>query len=139
MDLIRVMVTPPQFLEKLRQRLSKDCPSASITPITMSDTELLYELKSGGCPGVGDKDEIDRVLFGKRDLFSLFYKVNAPEMTSEQRELGIKAITAWTMRSLMPHSLPVAHAKSSLQEVVLRSECLPESCRWPPAALGLFC
>lgn len=98
LDFTRGSSTPATFLEKLQQRLSKDCPSASLTPITMNDTELLYEIKSGGCPPVGEQEEIDRVLFGKRDLFSMFYKVNAHEMTPEQREAGIKAVTAWKMR-----------------------------------------
>jgi hypothetical protein len=90
--------TPPKYLEKLKNLLSKDCPSASVTPLTMTDTELMVEVKSGGCQSIGGRVDIDRILFGKRDLFTILYRVNAPEMTPEQRESGIKAVTAWTMQ-----------------------------------------
>lgn len=90
--------TPSQLFESLKQALAKECPSVSITLTTLSDTELLYEVRSGGCPAVGDQDQINRLVFGRHELYSLFYKVNAAEMSSEQRELGIKALTAWKMQ-----------------------------------------
>ena len=90
--------TPPKYLAKLKNLLSRDCPSAIVTPITMTETELMVEVKSGGCQSMGDRVDIDRLLFGKRDLFTILYRVNAPEMTPEQRESGIKAVTAWTMQ-----------------------------------------
>lgn len=90
--------TPPKYLDKLKSLLSKDCPSASVTTLTLTDTELTVEVKSGGCQSMGDRVDIDRILFGKRDLFTILYRVYAPEMTPEQRESGIKAVTAWSMQ-----------------------------------------
>jgi hypothetical protein len=63
----------------------------------LDSTVLLLEAKSGGCERFGDQDEIDCFLFGKTDMFHMSYMVKTFEMTTEQREIAIKAVTAWNI------------------------------------------
>jgi len=65
--------------------------------MTTTDTELMFEVKWGDCSNQG-RTEIDRILFGKRDLFKMVYRVEATEMTPEQRQSAIKALTAWKLQ-----------------------------------------
>jgi len=96
-DLPRPANSPQEYLDLFKQQQLQVCPSGSVTPIRMSNTELLFEAKSGGCEHFGDQDEIDCFLFGKTDLFHMSYMVKSREMTPEQREIGIKAVTIWQL------------------------------------------
>ncbi len=95
-DFPRPLKSPQEYIDVLKELQLSGCPSGSVTPIRVSSTELLVEMKSGGCERFGNQDEIDRFLFGKTDLFHMNYMVKSPEMTPEQREIAIKAVTSWS-------------------------------------------
>lgn len=97
-DLPRPAMSPQAYLDVFKELQLRGCPSGSVTPISVNSTELLLEAKSGGCQRFGDQDEIDRFLFGKTDMFHMSYMVKTLEMTPEQRETGIKAVTAWNIQ-----------------------------------------
>ncbi|HUA38178.1 MAG TPA: hypothetical protein VMA35_07225 [Candidatus Sulfopaludibacter sp.] len=94
-DLPRPAMSPQAYLEVFKELQLRGCPSGSVTPISVSSTELLLEAKSGGCQRFGDQDEIDRFVFGKTDTFHMTYMVKTLEMTPEQREVAIKAVAMW--------------------------------------------
>ena len=97
-DLPRPAMSPQAYLDVFKELQLRGCPSGSVTPMRVSSAELLLEAKSGGCQRFGDQDEIDRFLFGKTDMFHMTYMVKTLEMTPEQREAGIKAVTAWNIQ-----------------------------------------
>ena len=97
-DLPRPAMSPQAYLDVFKELQLRSCPSGSVTPISVSSTELLLEAKSGGCQRYGDQDEIDRFLFGQTDMFHMTYMVKTLEMTPEQHEAGIKAVTAWNLQ-----------------------------------------
>jgi hypothetical protein len=90
-------VSPQKFLEVFKEEHLRQCPSGSVTPVQVSDTEFLFEVKSGGCPHFGDQDEIDRFLFTESDAFHLIYTVKAREMTPVQRDVGIAAVNKYKL------------------------------------------
>jgi len=96
-DLRRPKGSPQQFFEAFKQQQLQSCPTGTVTLISVSATELLLQATSGGCERFGDQDEIDRFLFGKRDMFHMVYMVKARAMTTEQRESGIRAVSTWSM------------------------------------------
>ena len=96
-DLPRPAMSPQKYLDFFKEQQKRICPSGSVSPISISSTELLLEANSGGCERFGDQDEIDCFLFGKTDLFHMNYMVKSREMTPEQREIGIKAVTSWNI------------------------------------------
>jgi hypothetical protein len=93
-DLPQEGISPREFFDQFKAGQARQCPSGSVSLIELSDNELMFEAKSGGCPHYGDVDEIDRYLFGKSDLFQMEYTVKAREMTRAQRDTGIKAVSA---------------------------------------------
>jgi hypothetical protein len=93
-DLPQEGISPREFFDQFKAGQARQCPSGTVSLIELSDTELMFEAKSGGCPHYGDVDEIDRYLFGKSDLFQMEYTVKAREMTPAQRDAGIKAVSA---------------------------------------------
>ena len=97
-DLPRPAMSPQEYLDFFKAQQKRACPSGSVTPIRVNSTELLLEAKSGGCERFGDQDEIDCFLFGKTDMFHMSYMVKTLEMTPEQHEIGIKAVTAWNIQ-----------------------------------------
>lgn len=97
-NIARPAVTPQQFLDTFKELAVAKCPDSTLTPIEMGDHEVLFELNSRGCPHASDQDEIQRLLFGARDLFNIAYTVNAREMTSDQRKMGIAAVSAWDLK-----------------------------------------
>jgi hypothetical protein len=97
-DLPRPAMPPQAYLDVFKELQLRGCPSGSVTPISVSSTELLLEAKSGGCQRFGDQDEIDCFLFGKTDMFHMTYMVKTLKMTPEQRETGIQAVTAWNIQ-----------------------------------------
>lgn len=92
-DMPRVPLSPRRFLDFEKQSYAKQCPSGTVTPIAVSDTELTVETKP--CGPLGEQDEIDRFMFGKQDTFDVTYIVTAAEMISAQREQGLAALAAW--------------------------------------------
>jgi hypothetical protein len=96
-DLARPRGTPQQYFEVFKQQQLQACPAGTVALVSVSDTELLLEAKSGGCERFGDQAEIDRFLFGKRDLFHMVYSVKSREMTAEQHAAAMKAVAAWNM------------------------------------------
>lgn len=97
-DLPRPAISPQAYLEVFKELQLRACSSGSVTPIRVDSTELLLEAKSGGCERYGDQDEIDCFLFGRTDMFHMSYMVKTLEMTPEQREAGIKAVTEWNIQ-----------------------------------------
>ncbi len=93
----RPSVSPAEYLDTFKAALSRDCPSATFTPIRLDSAELLLEAKSGGCARFGNQDEIDRFLFGRHDLFHMNYMVKSLDMTPDQRAVGIKAVNDWNL------------------------------------------
>jgi hypothetical protein len=96
-DLPRPAMSSQEYLDFFKQQQKRACASGSVAPIRVDSTVLLLEAKSGGCERFGDQDEIDCFLFGKTDMFHMSYLVKTFEMTPEQREVAIKAVTAWTL------------------------------------------
>lgn len=96
-DLARPRGKPQQYFDAFKQQQLQACPSGIVAPISVNETELILEAKSGGCERFGDQDEIDRFLFGRRDLFHMVYSVKLREMTAEQHAAAMKAVTAWQM------------------------------------------
>jgi hypothetical protein len=95
LDLPLPAISPQEYLVGFTEHLESRCPTASVIPIRVSSTDLLLEIKSGGCELYGDQAEIDCFLFGKTDLFHMTYSVKSRELTPEQRETGIKLVTTW--------------------------------------------
>jgi hypothetical protein len=97
-DLPRPAMSPQEYLDFFKAQQNRACPSGSVMLIRVNGTELLLEAKSGGCERFGDQDEIDYFVFGRTDMFHMSYMVKTFEMTPEQRETGIKAVTTWNMQ-----------------------------------------
>lgn len=96
-DLPRPDLSPQKYLEDFKARQAQACPSFSVTPLRVTEKELLLKVTSGGCARFGEMAEIDRYIFGKTDLFHMSYMVTARDLTAAQRDAGIKAVTAWNM------------------------------------------
>jgi hypothetical protein len=88
-------MSPQEYLLGFTENFKRHCPAATVTPILVSGTELLLEMKSGGCDKYGDRAEVDRFFFGKANLFHLSYSFKSREMTSAQRDTAIKMLTSW--------------------------------------------
>jgi len=92
-------LTPSQYLDFIRQVAARSCPSATVTPISVTDNELVLEIKvsSGACIG-GIHDELDRDIFGSYNLFTFVYTAkNTTNMSAAQRQAGMAAISAPTL------------------------------------------
>jgi hypothetical protein len=86
--------TAKKYLAMFNTELANRCASAKLIVVRQSDTELLFEINSVGCPSHSD-DEIDLFLFGKSDLFQVVYTVKGREMSEEQRKVGLAALSNW--------------------------------------------
>jgi len=101
--------TTQQYLDSMKTVFQLSCPSGSITPITVADSELLMEMKSGGCPRFGAMDEIDYTRFGRgsvawidNDVEHIVYIVKSADMTPAQRQAGISAVTSFAPADAPP-------------------------------------
>ncbi len=101
--------TTQQYLDSMKAVSQLVCPSGSFTPITVGDSELLMEMKSGGCPRFGAMDEIDYYRFGRgsfawiaNDVEHIVYIVKSPDMTPAQRQAGISAVTSFDSSNAPP-------------------------------------
>jgi Domain of unknown function (DUF4410) len=98
LEMRRPAMSAQEYLVGFTEQLKSRCPSSSVTPILVSSTELLLEIKSGGCELYGDRDEIDCFLFGETHQFNISYVVKSREMNPEQRESGVTAVTTWKIK-----------------------------------------
>ncbi len=100
--------TPQQYLDWMRAVLQLECPSGSMTPINVGDSELLMEMKSGGCTRFGPMDEIDYLRFNENHFFEapdvelIVYIVKSADMTPAQRQAGISAVTSFAASNAPP-------------------------------------
>jgi len=100
--------TPQQYLDWMRAVLKVECPSGSMTPINVGDSELLMEMKSGGCTRFGPMDEIDYLRFNENHFFEapdvelIVYIVKSADMTPAQRQAGISAVTSFASSNAPP-------------------------------------
>jgi hypothetical protein len=90
--------TPKQYFDDYKREQVKACPTGTAELMRVSDNELLMEAKSGGCEKFGDQDEIERFIFGRQSLFHMIYMVKSRDMTPEQRDAAVKAVSAWNLR-----------------------------------------
>ncbi len=99
-DLLRPTISPQKYLDIFTEKLLKNCPSATVTPILVTDNELILEAKYGVCTNsvnVGNV-EIDRFYFGNTDLFQMVYLFNSPEISQQQRDIAYKAVSTWKIQ-----------------------------------------
>jgi hypothetical protein len=90
---------PRDYAETFKQRMERNCPDVTVTPLRISESELLLEVVTHGCEPFGTEDELLRMVFDKPDFVQLGYTVKAAAMTPAQRESGLKAIYAWKFKS----------------------------------------
>jgi len=89
--------TPQHYFEERKHQQSKLCPGGTADLLRATNNESLFEAKSAGCENVGDRDEINRFIFGHRSVFHVVYTVKAREMPAKQRDAAMKAVTTWNL------------------------------------------
>jgi hypothetical protein len=91
----RPNVPPAEYAQIFAERMQRNCPDAVITPIRVSEAEVLVEVVTSGCEPFGNEDELLRVVFDQPEVVELGYTVKATAMAPAQRRSGMTALYAW--------------------------------------------
>lgn len=90
---------PLAFMSRQKLHLVKKCPDAKFTVLQRSESEITYESKVAKCAGLGDQDEIVRVIYGNLNLFRVSYTARSADMPATQRAAALKLLSEFQLRS----------------------------------------
>jgi len=92
------VITPAELLKRVEQQAARVCPEVFISPIRVTDKELIYEM-NGHCPNAGGaEDAIHRYQFDTQ-LEHVMYAVRARVMDRHQHDAGLAAVESWDMET----------------------------------------
>ena len=96
----RTKTTPQQLLDAWKSLREAECPGATeFTVIAQNETSILFESQDQACRERPARHEIQRYLFGRRDLFALQYAAKEQQMAPETRARWIKTFSDATLDS----------------------------------------
>lgn len=98
----QVMPRPPQpgqeYFASFREAMLAECPSADIRPLQLDSVDIVIEAHARGCARFGQQSQIDRFLFGAKNLYHIVYVIHAGTFTREQHAEALDALRAWSFK-----------------------------------------
>ncbi len=86
------------FMNRQKGIMEKKCSGAGWQILSQSESEIVYESKVASCPGVGDQDEIVRVINGQANMFRISYTSKVKEMPPAQRVDALKLLSEFQVQ-----------------------------------------
>ena len=86
------------FMNRQKGIMEKKCSGAGWQILSQAESEIVYESKVGSCPGVGDQDEIVRVIYGEANMFRISYTSKVKEMQPAQRDDALKLLSEFQVQ-----------------------------------------
>jgi hypothetical protein len=86
------------FMNRQKGILEKKCSGAGWQILSQAESEIVYESKVASCPGVGDQDEVVRVIYGEANMFRISYTSKVKEMPSAQRADALKLLSEFQVQ-----------------------------------------
>jgi hypothetical protein len=98
------------FMNRQKGIMEKKCPGAGWQILSRSENqtvygskvvsrpEIVYESRVASCPGIGDQDEIVRVIYGEANMFRISYTSKVKEMPSAQRGDALKLLSEFQVQ-----------------------------------------
>jgi len=86
------------FMNRQKGIMEKKCSGAGWQIMSQAESEIVYESKVASCPGVGDQDEIVRVIYGQANMFRISYTSKVKEMPPAQRVDALKLLSEFQVQ-----------------------------------------
>jgi hypothetical protein len=86
------------FMNRQKSIFEKKCPGVGWQILSQQEVEIVYESKVTSCPGVGDQDEIVRVIYGEANMFRISYTSKVKEMAPAQRDDALKLLSEFQVQ-----------------------------------------
>ena len=86
------------FMNRQKGIMEKKCSGAGWQILSQAESEIVYESKVASCPGVGDQDEIVRVIYGEANMFRISYTSKVKEMAPAQRGDALKLLSEFQVQ-----------------------------------------
>jgi hypothetical protein len=86
------------FMNRQKGIMEKKCSGAGWQILSQSESEIVYESKVASCPGVGDQDEIVRVIYGQANMFRISYTSKVKKMPPAQRVDALKLLSEFQVQ-----------------------------------------
>ena len=86
------------FMNRQKGIMEKKCSGAGWQILSQAESEIVYESKVASCPGVGDQDEIVRVIYGEANMFQISYTSKVKEMPPAQRADALKLLSEFQVQ-----------------------------------------
>jgi hypothetical protein len=86
------------FMNRQKGIMEKKCSGAGWQILSQAESEIVYESKVASCPGVGDQDEIVRVIYGEANMFRVSYTSKVKEMPAAQRGDALKLLSEFQVQ-----------------------------------------
>lgn len=78
--------SPMEAYHKRVETRKKRCQEADFTIINQTPVSITYEVNSKKCPPLPDEQSINRVLYGKTNVFILIYTSRLPELMQKNHD-----------------------------------------------------
>ena len=85
-------------MNRQKSILEKKCRGAGWQILSQQEAEIVYESRVISCPGVGDQDEVVRVIYGEANMFRISYTSKVKEMPSAQRGDALKLLSEFQVQ-----------------------------------------
>jgi len=86
------------FMNRQKGIMEKKCSGTGWQILSQAESEIVYESKVASCPGVGDQDEIVRVIYGQANMFRISYTSKVKEMPPAQRVDALKLLSEFQVQ-----------------------------------------
>jgi hypothetical protein len=86
------------FMNRQKGVMEKKCSGAGWQILSQAESEIVYESKVASCPGIGDQDEIVRVIYGEANMFRISYTSKVKEMPAAQRADALKLLSEFQVQ-----------------------------------------
>jgi hypothetical protein len=86
------------FMNRQKGIMEKKCSGAGWQILSQAESEIVYESKVASCPGVGDQDEVVRVIYGEANMFRISYTSKVKEMPPAQRADALKLLSEFQVQ-----------------------------------------
>ena len=86
------------FMNRQKGIMEKKCSGAGWQILSQAESEIVYESKVASCSGVGDQDEIVRVIYGEANMFQISYTSKVKEMPPAQRVDALKLLSEFQVQ-----------------------------------------
>ena len=86
------------FTNRQKGIMEKKCSGAGWQILSQAESEIVYESKVASCPGIGDQDEIVRVIYGEANMFRISYTSKVKEMPAAQRDDALKLLSEFQVQ-----------------------------------------